>query len=238
MNFDVVILEYLNQFSHRSPPIDVIISFTVLSHLLKGGVMMTIVWWGWFHDSPRTEGNRQYLVAILLASTSAVLLTRALAMVLPFRARPMHDITLGMQLPIGMPQTMLEGWSSFPSDHAALFGCLAGGMFAVSKRAGWVATVYCVLVILLPRVYTGFHYPSDILAGYILGVGLAWLACREWVLSRLVRPLYGWLKLRPGLFYPALFLFSYQVATLFDDSRSLGRFIYLLSKQLLADWQG
>lgn len=235
MNLDIFILEYLNQFAQRLPPLDALISFVVLSKLLKGGVMVSFVWWGWFHDSPRAEVNRQRLLAILLASVSAVFVARALVMVLPFRARPMHNPDLNLQPPIGM-SPLLDGWSSFPSDHAALYGCLAVGMFAVSKRAGWLATGYCALVILLPRIYTGLHYPSDILAGFVIGAGLAWLVCRGLVQDRLVQPVYHWSALRPGLLYPFLFLLSYQIAELFDGSRSLGWFAFMFTKQLIADF--
>lgn len=227
MSFDVQLLELLNQFARSAPALDVVITFITRSYLFKGAVMMTFVWWGWFRDHPDQVRHRQYLMSVLFAALATLITARLMAMALPHRTRPMHDLSVDMELPVGMPP-MLPGWSSFPSDHAALFGCLATGMFLVSRRAGWIATAYCVLLILLPRVYNGLHYPSDLIAGYAIGALFVFLCSREFIMERMLRPVYHWFMQRPGLWYPLLFLFSYEVATLFDDLRQLGKMIYLI----------
>jgi undecaprenyl-diphosphatase len=230
---DVYAVEWLNQFARRIPTLDVLIVYLIGSYLFKGGVMMAFVWWGWFRRAVNPELDRLRLTAVLAASLVALVAARTLAWTLPNRLRPMHDAAVDMQLPIGMPPGALTGWSSFPSDHATLFGCLATGMFLVSRRAGLVASLYVVVIILLPRVYSGLHYPSDLLAGYALGACLAWLLSREAVLGPVVSPVYRWLTARPGLSYPLLFLVSYQFATLFDESRSFGQLLYVIMVRLL-----
>ncbi|MYY07210.1 MULTISPECIES: bifunctional phosphatase PAP2/diacylglycerol kinase family protein [unclassified Streptomyces] len=62
--------------------------------------------------------------------------------------------------------------TSFPSGHAASAAAFATGVALESK--GWGAVVAPVaLSVAASRVYTGVHYPSDVLAGAVLGVGAA-----------------------------------------------------------------
>jgi membrane-associated phospholipid phosphatase len=73
--------------------------------------------------------------------------------------------------------------SSYPSGHAAaslcLYGCLALlVLWSFAGRPGariLAALLYCVpIVVGMSRIYRGMHYPSDVLAGLLLG-GL-WLS--------------------------------------------------------------
>jgi membrane-associated phospholipid phosphatase len=70
---------------------------------------------------------------------------------------------------------------SFPSDHAAMAGAVAVGVWLVSWRLGLVATA-CALVMAADRVYVGVHYAQDVVAG--LGVG-AFAALLVWLLLRI-----------------------------------------------------
>jgi len=87
--------------------------------------------------------------------------------------------------------------ASFPSDHATLAGAAIAGLFLVDLRLGIAATV-AGLLLAVDRVYVGAHYPSDVLAGLVLGAGVSLLG---WLLLR--RPLIAiiaWLqhsRLRP-----------------------------------------
>lgn len=62
--------------------------------------------------------------------------------------------------------------TSFPSGHAASAAAFATGVALESK--GWGAVVApLALSVAASRVYTGVHYPSDVLAGAALGIGAA-----------------------------------------------------------------
>ncbi|MPY48334.1 bifunctional phosphatase PAP2/diacylglycerol kinase family protein [Streptomyces acidicola] len=63
--------------------------------------------------------------------------------------------------------------TSFPSGHSASAAAFATGVALESR--GWGAAVAPVAAaVALSRVYTGVHFPSDVLVGAALGVGAAY----------------------------------------------------------------
>ncbi len=83
------------------------------------------------------------------------------------RERPIADLVPVVRQLKRQPVT-----TSFPSGHAASAAAFATGVALESK--GWGAVVAPVAVaVAASRVYTGVHYPSDVLAGAALGVGAA-----------------------------------------------------------------
>jgi len=86
---------------------------------------------------------------------------------------------------------------SFPSDHAAAAFAIAFAVLVFSQRAGALFLAGAVLIG-LSRVALGMHYPSDVLAGLLVGLAAAVLvtqAARPWVgrlvvlVSRITDPL-------------------------------------------------
>ncbi|HEY7152247.1 MAG TPA: phosphatase PAP2 family protein [Solirubrobacterales bacterium] len=93
---------------------------------------------------------------------------------------------------------------SFPSDHATAAFAIAVSIWLRNRKAGWLALAMAT-VLALSRVMVGVHYPSDVIAGALLGTGAAlilWLppirrplhALAEWagsayerILDRLLR---------------------------------------------------
>ncbi len=73
---------------------------------------------------------------------------------------------------------------SFPSGHAAgnmmFFGAMA---MLAGSRAGYGVAAAFIALIGISRVWLGVHWPSDVTAGWIEGLG--WLAlCRVWLPAR------------------------------------------------------
>lgn len=223
-SIDAAILLWINQYAHSSFLLDASVVELSEASLLKGGVIMCLFWWVWAPETDGADTRRERLLVNLLTCLFVVAMARGLVHILPFRERPLSAGIPGFHIAYTLSVDSLNRWSSFPSDHASLFFSLATGIWMVSKRLGLFAYIYSTLVICLPRVYLGMHYPSDILAGALLGIGIAVLvektAGQHWR-GRWLN--FWWSRNRP-LLYTLLFLLSYQIATLFSDIRTLGGF--------------
>jgi len=218
---------YLNSFAHRSWAADCFVRFLNDVNWLKGGVVMTAYWWAWFRTpenrtEPGSRNPRDTLLYTLLICVPSVLIARLMALFLPFRLRPVYNPELHLRIAFTWAPETLASWSSFPSDHAVLFFTLATGIYLVSRRLGWLMYLYTAVFIGLPRVYLGIHYPSDILAGALLGVAIA-STVRIVALCQVVNwPAQRLLEYSPGLFYAALFQLSYLTTELYNPLRDMG----------------
>lgn len=67
--------------------------------------------------------------------------------------------------------------ASFPSGHAAFFFGLAAAIFIEDRKKGIFFLIGAFLVSFF-RVYSGIHWPADILAGAAVGVLSAFLVSR------------------------------------------------------------
>ncbi|WP_107485371.1 bifunctional phosphatase PAP2/diacylglycerol kinase family protein [Actinacidiphila rubida] len=83
------------------------------------------------------------------------------------RTRPLLDAVPVIRRLHRQPVT-----SSFPSGHAASAAAFAAGVAAESGTWGTVVAPVAASVA-FSRVYTGVHYPSDVLVGCALGIGAA-----------------------------------------------------------------
>ncbi len=88
---------------------------------------------------------------------------------------------------------------SYPSGHAVFYTWLAFMLAAaiapgVTRRTRWMVWSAAALLALtgcLGRVYAGVHWPSDVLGGFLLGLG--WSAFVLWLPERLLpAPAPGW----------------------------------------------
>ena len=109
---------------------------------------------------------------VLLASLTAVFLTGDLLLKhVVNRARPFTvdtSIALLVKAPSG---------SSFPSTHSCLAAASTVVLFAKNKLFGFIALVLTVCIA-FSRLYLYVHYPTDVLAGLVLGVLCALLVLR------------------------------------------------------------
>lgn len=77
-------------------------------------------------------------------------------------------------------------------------------------------------------MYLGIHYPTDLLAGGLIGISIASLSRIMWVRNSVCRLADPWLERSPGSFYACLFILTFQIATIFDPLRGIARFIHAL----------
>ena len=219
-SFDSTILLWLNQFFGRSAAIDGFIKEVSDNVLVQGAVPVTVLSYLWFRGKTPVDrsDDREKILITLAAAISAVFFARWIAILLPYRQRPMNEAASGFNNAYPEWGHDLYLWSSFPSDHAVLFFALATGIAVMSRPLGVAMFLHAVVIDCMPRIYLGFHHPTDILAGAFIGVAVtvAMLAApfnRTWP-----RYLLTWSEERTGLFYAALWLLIAQVATMFDSA--------------------
>ena len=217
---DSTVFHAVNGAAGVNETLDFAVRIITRNDLVKG-IPVMLVWWGlWFSQGEDRRRLHAGLLSVLIGAIMAIVAGRALAALLPFRLRPLHDPAFDAVSPIGSPVTTLDGWSSMPSDHAVLFFAMATSILFLNRTAGLLLLAHATLVVGLPRVFMGYHYPSDIVVGAAIGCLIAVLLWRP-TTTVIERSGLVELQHRAGhLFYPALFLITYQAGTMFNDGRS------------------
>jgi undecaprenyl-diphosphatase len=232
-NLDNYIILSLNQLASRSEIFDRLMLDMADSALLKGALFMAYFWYLWFRRDGDVTRRRRIVVASLIGAIIAAIVARSLQLALPIHDRPLHDAALNFVLPTGVNPDTLAHWNSFPSDHAMLFFALSAAVAAHSRLLGALASIWTLAVICLPRVYLGYHYPSDIVVGAGLGILVMVATHRLIGNSTLVRRIVGWEQSNARIFYGLAFLVTYELAFLFYDVRSLGADGYHLFRSVV-----
>lgn len=224
-SFDHAVVNFLNGFAHRSHAFDAFVFELSDNNLVKTAFITALMYWAWFRRSAKIVEDRRYLIWGVAACLLAVITARTLSHVVPYRERPLRDPAIHFQLPYETSEASLLHWSSFPSDHAAVFFALATSVFFVSRAAGLLALAHAFFIISLTRIYLGYHYPTDVLAGAIIGAGLASLALLPNFRRKATDPALRWMEYSPGTFYACLFLVMLQITTSFESLRHVGKYL-------------
>ena len=125
----------------------------------------------WWHLQKRRRFNALLLLVLIL---SVSYLVNRFFGALYFRARPF--VTIGF-IPFVSPPSVLK---SFPSEHATLAAAGAVWLwkFGHKKSAIWGGFLaFCIGIL---RVFVGVHYPSDVIAGWVLGMVISALTLKIW----------------------------------------------------------
>lgn len=168
MNIDLYLFNLLNQFAGKWPWLDYSAMFFAdyLGYVLLAVLVLFLA-----------VNSKKYWRMVLEAAVAAIVTKFVLVEIIRiiwFRARPFVALNFAPLI----NQSAAE--PSFPSGHASFFFALSTIVYFYNKKVG-IAFYVASFFIIISRVFTGVHWPSDILAGAILGILMGW------VLNRLFR---------------------------------------------------
>lgn len=168
-SFDIVAFRALNGLAGRDAALDAVFIFGAkyLIYIMAALVVAYVAAaWRTDHFEGRIENAWHVVVTVVLA-----FVTEQLIGFLWFRLRPFAALEGVIKL---IEKSATE--KSFPSGHATAAFAVAFGLLLHNRRWGWAMAVLAAWVA-ISRVLVGVHYPSDVLAGAVVG-GLAALASR------------------------------------------------------------
>jgi undecaprenyl-diphosphatase len=129
----------------------------------------------------RTESNRRMIAEAFISACLGLGISGLIGHFF-YRARPFaaHAVLQLIRHPAN---------ASFPSDHAVGAFAIAFVIWLFRKRDGtaWLGLAACIA---FSRIWTGVHYPADVIAGAAIGIAAA--ACVHRIFSR-------WSAARKGL---------------------------------------
>ena len=173
MNESIFLFFY--SLAHRGPVSDWLIVFFADTFpyivIILAGIFLLFHHEVFKADNPFEVLRQKYKEILLVFFSGALAWTLA------------HVVKFFLQLP--RPVEALNGLQDitslfektgygFPSGHAAFFTALAFGIFFSHKKAGLVF-ILLGLLIDIARIAVGIHFPVDILGGFALGAGVAYM---------------------------------------------------------------
>jgi undecaprenyl-diphosphatase len=161
---DVTLCASCNRLSRSLPVRD---TFRTVSRLGDG-----VIWYSIMGLLPVSGGLPGLAIAAHMAGTAlAGLLVYKLTKLLSGRERPY--VQHGDRVDCAMPP--LDRYS-FPSGHTLHAVCFSIVLCMYLPALAWLLLPFTLLVA-LSRMVLGLHYPSDVLAGALIGAVLAWASC-------------------------------------------------------------
>lgn len=187
----------------------------------------------WFADDSRERRSR--MLAGFLATCVATVLSVWIQFHLATHTRPLLDpaIPLNMaELDLIDPQWRLVDWGrrdSFPSDTATLFFAFATVIFLENRLVGLFCLLWVAVIIAVPRVIFGWHYPSDIVGSLFLGMACVLLFNTVLHLRTLFERMLILFESRMYIVHALVVMFLIEASGLFLSLQKLGKTLVQLS---------
>ena len=177
--WDVATVLFFNKLCGKSQFWDTLALLFLSVDALRTAILVALIVGIWQYGKSKSDKNAQRRVLFILFSIVITLGVIEILNALIDSPRPI--VTLGNLIynPITTPDTQYlwkEGWvrnpkhGSFPSDTVALLATMACGLFLWNRLLGLAAFLFILLAGILPRLYFGLHYPSDMALGVIVAI--------------------------------------------------------------------
>ncbi len=173
IKLDHLIFEWINQFAFRWVWLDIVGIFFAeyLIYLMVVVLFLFLL---------KFKKNWKMILAALISAFTARFIITGLIRLLKPRSRPFISSNVNLLIDKVNQQ-------SFPSGHASFTFGLAIVVYLYNKKWGVVFFLLAFLIS-IARVFTGVHWPSDILAGAAVGIFSGWLINKIFTRLNSARP--------------------------------------------------
>lgn len=171
MSLDLQLFQLINELAGHNDVLDGLMRLLVNEYFLNTTMSLILVMF-WFEgkDQDQRERNQRAILRGIIALFIANIILK-LCNLIYFRPRPFvsHEVNLLFYRPSD---------SSFPSNPATVGFSIATAIWLYSRRTGALLFVLATLFG-LSRIYCGVHYPSDVIAGALLGALSAYFVVKK-----------------------------------------------------------
>ncbi len=171
MSFDLQLFQLINNLAGHNALLDGLVRVLVNEYFLTTMMsLILVIFWFEGQDRDQRERNQRAILRAIVALFIANIVLK-LCNLIYFRPRPFdsHEVTLLFYRPTD---------SSFPSNAAVVGFSVAAAIWLYNRRLGALLLVLATLFG-LSRIYCGVHYPTDVIAGALLGALSAYVAVRK-----------------------------------------------------------
>ncbi|MCL6452383.1 MAG: undecaprenyl-diphosphatase [Alicyclobacillus sp.] len=176
--FDNHVFHFINGFAGHTPILDTVMPW-IAKYCLEAYMALFIITWFLL---PKKDSDRRHALVVSVLAGCLALLINVVISHFWYRPRPF------VALPHGQDTQLVPhaADASFPSDHAAGGWAFASALWGRGPKAlSWIYTILGVLV-MIARVYTGLHWPTDVIGGMVIGIVSGRVM---WAASRFIYPI-------------------------------------------------
>ena len=197
MEWEVQLIEWLqNNSGSFTPALGKIFSFFGGENGLLLVFLIVLFCW-------RKESGKRIALVVLAVNVWAPMIKAIALRPRPYMEYPDRVKALDLVESDADAMDIAAQGYSFPSTHSAS----AASMYIplareIKKRWMWVLAVAITLLVGISRVAVGMHYPTDVLAGWAIGlVGIVILSLLNKLRNEYIRYMILLLSALPGIFY-------------------------------------
>ncbi|MFH1714161.1 MAG: phosphatase PAP2 family protein [Candidatus Nealsonbacteria bacterium] len=161
MNWDIILFQKINQYAGQNQCLD---SSAVFLAKYLGYILIFLLLFLLLKDFKK---NLSVLIRIFGIALFSRFIVAELIRFLWERPRPFVEDNVNLLFDH-------QATASFPSGHATFFFALSAALYFYNKKAGIVFLIASSLIS-IARVFSGIHWPTDVIAGALIGLLLGWL---------------------------------------------------------------
>lgn len=177
--WDIGIILFFNQYCGSSSFWDTLALVFLSVDALRTAVLVSLIVGLWEYGNVKKDSSSKKRVLYILFSIIVTLGIIEIMNAIIHSPRPIVTYESLIKAPIvsnDIEMLWNNSWvrnskhGSFPSDTVALLFTMAVGLFLWEKLIGSFAIAFVLITCVLPRLYFGLHYPSDMLVAMVISI--------------------------------------------------------------------